>query len=99
MTADPQLGTAHTPFGSVNFVQIVGICREELQAAQHWNGPGVLEILKRLPGAGGPWLITDMRRGESMLEIDPAAQEEVERGIETEGSNLSGVSGVFVGRC
>jgi len=37
-------------------------------------------------------LITDMRRGESMLEIDPAAQEEVERGIETEGSNLSGVS-------
>ncbi|GFG39370.1 hypothetical protein Cfor_08323 [Coptotermes formosanus] len=92
MTADPQLGTAHTPFGSVNFVQIVGICREELQAAQHWNGPGVLEILKRLPGAGGPWLITDMRRGESMLELDPAAQEEVERGIETEGSNLSGVS-------
>jgi len=50
MTADPQLGTVHTPFGSVNFVQIVGICREELQAAQHWNGPGVLEILKRLPG-------------------------------------------------
>lgn len=37
-------------------------------------------------------MITDMRRGESMLELDPAAQEEVERGIETEGSNLSGVS-------
>lgn len=33
-----------------------------------------------------------MRRGESMLELDLAAQEEVERGIETEGSNLSGVS-------
>jgi suppressor of fused-like protein len=42
--------------------------------------------------AGGPWLITDMRRGESMFELDLAAQEEVERGIETEGSNLSGVS-------
>ena len=42
--------------------------------------------------AGGPWLITDMRRGESMLELDLAAQEEVERGIETDGSNLSGVS-------
>lgn len=50
MAEDPQLGTVHTPFGSVNFVQIVGICTEELQAAQHWNGPGVLEILKRLPG-------------------------------------------------
>lgn len=42
--------------------------------------------------AGGPWLITDMRRGESMLELDPTTQEEVERGVETEGSNLSGVS-------
>ncbi|KDR22406.1 suppressor of fused homolog [Zootermopsis nevadensis] len=92
MTEDPQLGTAHTPFGLVKFVQIVGVCSVELQAAQHWNGPGVLEILKRLPGAGGPWLITDMRRGESMLELDPTTQEEVERGVETEGSNLSGVS-------
>lgn len=42
--------------------------------------------------AGGPWLITDMRRGESMFEIDLNAHEEVERGFETEGSNLSGVS-------
>ncbi|KAJ4431518.1 hypothetical protein ANN_20116, partial [Periplaneta americana] len=92
MTEDPQLRVAQTPFGSVSFVQIVGICTEELQAAQHWNGPGVLDILKRLPGAGGPWLITDMRRGESMLELDLAAQEEVEKGIENEGSNLSGVS-------
>ncbi|KAJ9584731.1 hypothetical protein L9F63_020936, partial [Diploptera punctata] len=92
MTEDPQLKTAQTPYGSVNFVQIVGICTEELQAAQHWNGPGILEILKRLHGAGGPWLITDMRRGESMLELDLAAQEEVERGIEADGSNLSGVS-------
>jgi suppressor of fused-like protein len=50
MAEDPQLGTAHTPFGSVKFVQIVGVCTEELQTAQHWNGPGVLEILKRLPG-------------------------------------------------
>ncbi|PSN35218.1 Suppressor of fused [Blattella germanica] len=92
MTEDPQLRTVQTPFGCVKFVQIVGVCREELQASQHWNGGGVLEILKRLPGAGGPWLITDMRRGESMLELDLAAQEEVEKGIETDGSNLSGVS-------
>lgn len=33
-----------------------------------------------------------MRRGESMFEIDLNAHEEVERGFETEGSNLSGVS-------
>lgn len=41
---------------------------------------------------GGPWHITDMRRGESIFELDPNAHEEVEKGFETEGSNLSGVS-------
>jgi len=33
-----------------------------------------------------------MRRGESMQEVDPNAFEIVSRGIEQEGSNLSGVS-------
>lgn len=42
--------------------------------------------------AGGEWLVTDMRRGESMQELDPVSQELVNRGIEEEGSNLSGVS-------
>lgn len=42
--------------------------------------------------AGGPWLVTDMRRGESMLELDPGAQETLDRGIAQDGSNLSGVS-------
>lgn len=42
--------------------------------------------------AGGPWHITDMRRGESIFELDLNAHEEVERGFEVEGSNLSGVS-------
>ncbi|XP_060525731.1 suppressor of fused homolog isoform X2 [Cylas formicarius] len=92
MTTDVQLNTAHTPFGSVDFVQIVGICADELKAAQQWNGAGVLDILRRIPEAGGSWHITDMRRGESIFELDLNAQEEVERGFELEGSNLSGVS-------
>lgn len=33
-----------------------------------------------------------MRRGESIFELDPNAHDEVERGFELEGSNLSGVS-------
>lgn len=49
MASDSQLSPTSTPFGTVNFVQVVGICREELLVAQRWNGPGVLEILKRLP--------------------------------------------------
>lgn len=33
-----------------------------------------------------------MRRGESIFDLDPSLSEEVENGIEKEGSNLSGVS-------
>ncbi|XP_023012731.2 suppressor of fused [Leptinotarsa decemlineata] len=92
MTTDLQLNTAHTPFGTVDFVQIVGICSEELKAAQQWNGAGILNMISRLPSAGGPWHITDMRRGESIFELDLNAHDEVETGFEREGSNLSGVS-------
>ena len=34
-----------------------------------------------------------MRRGESLLELDPQVQETIDAGIDREGSNLSGVSG------
>uniref|UniRef100_A0A8C7TTR7 Suppressor of fused homolog n=1 Tax=Oncorhynchus mykiss TaxID=8022 RepID=A0A8C7TTR7_ONCMY len=93
LTEDPQMTPVHTPFGLVNFLQIVGVCTEELQAAQQWNGQGMLELLRGVHVAGGPWLITDMRRGETIFDIDPHLQpERVDQGIETEGSNLSGVS-------
>ncbi|XP_042192628.1 suppressor of fused homolog isoform X2 [Callorhinchus milii] len=92
LTEDPQLQPVHTPFGTVAFLQIVGVCTEELQAAQQWNGQGILELLRTVPVAGGHWLITDMRRGETIFESDPHLQERVDKGIETDGSNLSGVS-------
>lgn len=50
MAADAQLPPTTTPFGTATFVQVVGVCKEELLAAQRWKGPGVLDILKRLPG-------------------------------------------------
>ncbi|EPQ15181.1 Suppressor of fused like protein [Myotis brandtii] len=146
LTEDPQMQPVQTPFGVVTFLQIVGVCTEELHAAQQWNGQGILELLRMVPVAGGPWLITDMRRGETIFEIDPhlqmtfnpkpnitklcftrnpnsgvfghdsssrpfgkaiwrvfglnsakactkaEPQERVDKGIETDGSNLSGVS-------
>ncbi|XP_037089754.1 suppressor of fused homolog [Pollicipes pollicipes] len=92
LAADPELGQVDTPFGPVSFVQIVGITTEELEAVQHWNGAGLVDIMKRCRGAGGPLLVTDMRRGESIFELDPAVQEEVDCGIDVQGSNLSGVS-------
>lgn len=41
---------------------------------------------------GGPWLITNMRRGESMFDVDPSVHDEITEGIKTEGSNLCGIS-------
>ena len=29
--------------------QIVGVCTEELHAAQQWNGQGILELLRTVP--------------------------------------------------
>jgi len=92
MAEDPHLGTVNTPFGNVTFIQIVGVCLEELKAAQQWNGAGIIDLMKSIPVAGGPWLITDMRRGETIFEIDPEIQDAVDDGIAVEGSNLSGVS-------
>ena len=31
MAEDPQLGSINAPFGKVTFIQIVGVCLEELQ--------------------------------------------------------------------
>lgn len=49
MTKDIQLDSTHTPFGTVDFVEIVGVTADELRAAQQWNGAGVLDILSQLP--------------------------------------------------
>ncbi|KAI5707031.1 hypothetical protein M8J76_004862 [Diaphorina citri] len=92
MAEDPQLPATQTPYGLVNFVQIVGVCAEEVKAAQQWSVPGVLNILKSLRGVGGDWLVTDMRRNKIMQELDPHCQSVIDRGIHLEGSNLSGVS-------
>lgn len=74
MMEDPQLGTVATPFGPVSFVQIIGVCAEELKAAQQWNGRSFVALMQRVPGAGGPWLVTNMRRGETVFELDPSIQ-------------------------
>jgi suppressor of fused-like protein len=72
----------------------VGVTSEELSAAQQWNVQGILDLLKRKPLSGGEWLITNMRRGESLFDIDNDNQLLLMRGVEDEGSGLSGVSAV-----
>ncbi|MNI16808.1 Suppressor of fused protein (SUFU) [compost metagenome] len=78
---DPELDTLHTPNGRVEFLQMVGITEDELEAMKTWNTRGLLEAGKaELPG-----YITDLSRS-SMLRV-PAVQESVEIGIERDGSN------------
>ncbi|XP_076295954.1 suppressor of fused [Lasioglossum baleicum] len=92
MGRDPQLLTPiYTLHGDVSFVQIIGVTSEELQAAQHWNGLGLVSLLKT-SHVCGPWLVTDMRRTRSIMEDEPSIAEKIQSGIEKEGSNLSGVS-------
>ncbi|CAH1389820.1 unnamed protein product [Nezara viridula] len=93
---DPQFKTVSTPNGEVSFIQVIGVTKSELECAQRWSPHGVIEILKKIPGGtcGGNWLVTDMRRGMSMFELDPNSSQLVKEGIEKDGSNLSGVAAV-----
>ncbi len=79
--SDPELGTLHTSNGRVEFLQMVGITEDELEAMKIWNTRGLLEAGE----AEIPGYITDLSRN-SMLRI-PAVQESVQKGIERDGSS------------
>ncbi|KOP68264.1 branched-chain alpha-keto acid dehydrogenase subunit E2 [Bacillus sp. FJAT-18019] len=78
---DPELDIIHTPNGRVEFLQMVGITDDELEAMKIWNTRGLLEAGKEeIPG-----YITDLSRN-SMLRV-PAIQESVQLGIDRDGSS------------
>jgi len=80
-TFDPELPAVETPNGHLQFIQMVGITSDELEAMQTWNTLGVLESgLAQIPG-----YVTDLSR-DSLLQV-PAIADAVERGIELDGSN------------
>ncbi len=79
--ADPEVDAIDTPNGQVQFLQMVGITNDELEAMQIWNTIGVLS-------AGSshlPSYITDLNRGS--LLSDEAVSATVHNGIEQDGSN------------
>lgn len=78
---DPQLPMIDTPNGKVQFIQMVGITKDELQAMQTWNTLGLLEVCQPYM----PYYITDLTRA-SFLET-PAVAEAVNAGRERDGSN------------
>lgn len=79
--ADPEVGTIDTPNGQVQFLQMVGITKDELEAMQIWNTVGLLE--SGLPHI--PSYMTDLNRA-SLLE-DEAVSKAVQTGMEHDGSN------------
>ena len=56
--ADPQFPAITTPYGHVDFLQIVGISAAELQEGKRWNLRGLLDALK----PHMPLWVTDIQR-------------------------------------
>lgn len=51
-----------------------------------------MNLLRKRPATGGPYLIADMNRRHTVFQIVPSALRILREGIEREGSNLSGVA-------
>lgn len=92
---DPQLKRISSPFGWVDFCQIVGVTEEELNQASWWKGTGVLHLLSKDPQTGGEWLITDMDRSQSVFELFPKTLNELKQNLEYDGSDLAGINADF----
>ncbi|XP_059044859.1 suppressor of fused homolog [Achroia grisella] len=62
---DPQLPTTSGPYGTVNFLQLVGCTGRELRAAQRGSGFDVLKLIGNDHRCGGAWLVTRVCRRRS----------------------------------
>lgn len=78
---EPVLNAIDTPNGRMEFIQMVGITKDELEAMQAWNTLGLLNASQ----SHLPFYITVLDR-ESLLRI-PEIAEAAERGMKDEGSN------------
>jgi hypothetical protein len=80
---DPEFGSMDTPNGRVEFLQLVGITLDELQAIEDWNPDGVLDILREQ----NPRLVTDLDRQSGLA--DTAVVERMRAGAERDGSSTA----------
>jgi hypothetical protein len=79
-TTDPQLGRISTPHGSVEFLQVVGLTLDELDAIETWDTGPFLDLLANY----NPLLLTDLRRTSRLSEPDIARR--VREGTARDGS-------------
>lgn len=80
---DPQLPPVATPNGRVEFLQIVGLTIDELEAISSWNAEAFLGMRSRVD----PLLLTDLSRTSWLEEPEFAA--EVARRTEQDGSSCA----------
>ncbi|MBO0703423.1 MAG: suppressor of fused domain protein [Candidatus Dormibacteraeota bacterium] len=80
---DPGLDTIDTPYGSVEFLQVVGMHAEELELCRSWNTEAVVGFL----AAGDPWLVTRLDRPS--LLADPSRAARIARLAARDGSSLT----------
>lgn len=78
---DLELATMDTANGQVQFLQMIGITADELEAVQTWNTRGLLEACQSYM----PYYITDLERA-SMVTIQEV-QDAIEQGIKQDGSS------------
>lgn len=81
LALDPELGKIRTPFGEVEFLQLVGITRDEASAIKYWSAAGLLEILAERD----PLLITSLDRPS--LLADPKTRAQIDARTAREGSS------------
>lgn len=71
------------------------MCDEELRLVQRWTGGQVADILRQEGATGGRLLVTDLRREQSIFELEPGLADYINERMRREGSNLSGVTTQF----
>ena len=85
LARDPQLPRLATPFGRVDFLQVVGVTDDEYELTKDWGTEPLLGALAERD----PMMVTDLHR-KSILS-DPARAAELRARVEKEGSSLGGV--------
>lgn len=83
VVTDPSLGAMTGPFGSIEFLQVVGMTDDELELCRSWSTDGVLELLRERD----PLLV--IRLGRSSILDDPGVEAEVATRRAVDGASLT----------
>jgi suppressor of fused-like protein len=81
LVEDPVLGSIDTTNGRIQFLQLVAVTADELEAVRAWQ----LEQLVALMRKSNPYLISDMQRPSIMNE--PQMRQAIRSGMQQDGSS------------